>query len=106
MLSDDLVEVAEIVVLLCAWPAMTVWIDHRNLVHIDSQLSVASAPADWIVGTYGPYSAATDIADDLDRMRAEHCPDVPLLAGPSEALLTARAAARLFLRRPLTEKSL
>jgi hypothetical protein len=85
---------------------MTVRVDHRNLVHIDGPLSVASAPADWIVGTYGPYSTATDIADDLDRMRAEHCSNLPPLAGPSEALLTARAAAGFFLRRPLIQKSL
>ena len=106
MLSDNLLDVAEIVALLCAWSPMVVWVDHKNVVHLDCPLSVASAPADWIVGTYGPYSLAIDIADDLDRMREEHCPDLPQLGGPSEALSAVRLLARFLLRRALVQKSL
>jgi hypothetical protein len=94
-LYDDLAEVAIVVVRLCAHTPMTAWVDHCDIIHVDSPSRVSAAPPDWIVGTYDPEAAVADVEDDLQRMFDEHCIAGTLTYGPSSLLSGAKDALRL-----------
>ncbi len=95
-LHDDLADVADVSMRLCRRStSLTLWVDHLDIVYCDPPRNVKDAPADWIVGTYGPGATAQQIEADLERMREEHCEKSLRADGPSQVLAAARSTLRL-----------